>query len=152
MKVKLRIPRLFKRKEPIKPVEEVREEAPLPSFPQYSPEVHKLLQMIGDGIPSVRSGKAKDADCILVDAAALQVTLMTSGYEPTDILLLLASIYGATMGGSPEFIPIDNGGAVTREALEQKFFELCAKERTTNARLRGMVLGNNDNSPNRKLN
>lgn len=113
----------------------------LPAEIRESDDLSSVLDAIGRAIPSTRRSGVVDNKRIQVDSAALLMVLISNGYEPKDLLLLLGNIYGSIMGGAPDGDVSDIHNPVTVEELERQFFILCEKERIANKLLRGQVQG-----------
>lgn len=74
---------------------------------------------------------------VAFDAADIQRHLISNGYQPAEILLVIGRMYGSIAGSF-------EGNAIDTTDLEKKFFEMCRKERMV---VSGMMSKMNDNKP-----
>lgn len=112
------------------------------SFAGNNPQMQEVIQQIANAIPSVKNSKPIDVNQIQIDTSALLVMLMTSGYEPLQVLMLMTKLYGSIMASAPtEIGEKEDGTKITPEMVEADFFKACADQRKHFQKINDQLFG-----------
>lgn len=127
--IKLLIRKLFK-------VIKGERKAPPIHYPEDQPKPSRVL------LSKYKRNRPVNMDQINIDCSTLLVQLTNCGYEPVQIMQLLAKIYGAMMAAAPDHVGITTtGDLITTEMIENEFFLECKMQRDHFFKLRRNMFG-----------